>query len=141
MLLVLDTNVVSELMRPRPDPAVLAWVDARPVTAMAITAITVLEIRSGIAYLPEGARKLGLEAKFRRFVARGFAGRVLPFDEEAAESCAALRAERRRQGRASSTEDVMIAGIVLQRGATIVTRDGDFADYGVPVVDPWGPDE
>jgi predicted nucleic acid-binding protein len=138
MLLVLDTNVVSELMRPQPQPQVLAWVGAHPITDMAITAVTIMEIRSGIAYLPEGARKGSLEARFRQFLARGFAGRVLPFDEGAAETCATLRAQRRRLGKASATEDAMIAGIALQRGATVVTRDSGFDSYGVPVIHPWG---
>jgi toxin FitB len=104
---------------------------------MAVTAITVMEIRYGIACQPEEARKGALEAKFRQFLARGFAGRVLPFDE-AAEPCAALRAQRRRLGQAFGTEDSMIAGIALQRGATVATRDRGFTGCGVPVIDPWG---
>jgi toxin FitB len=139
MSLILDTNVVSELMRPQPDRQVLSWVQQQPIATMTITAVTVMEVRSGIAYLPEGARKSTLEAKFRQFLARGFAGRVLPFDHDAAEACAALRAERRRLGEASATEDSMIAGIALRRGATIATRDRDFAGYGVPTVNPWQP--
>lgn len=137
MRLLLDTNVVSELMRPQPHPEVLAWVDAQPIAEMAITAVTVMEIRSGIAYLPEGTRKASLETRFRQFLARGFAGRVLPFDEDAAEACATLRAQRRRAGKASATEDSMIAGIALQQGATVITRDKGFDSYGVPVINPW----
>ena len=137
MLLILDTNVVSELMRPGPHPQVLAWASARPIADMAITAVTVMEIRSGIAYLPDGARKGALEARFRQFLARGFGGRVLPFDEGAAESCATLRAQRRRAGKSSATEDAMIAGIALQLGGTVVTRDSGFDSHGVPVINPW----
>jgi predicted nucleic acid-binding protein len=139
MMLVLDTNVVSELMRPRPDPRVLGWVGAQPVGLMAITAITVMEIRYGIACLPEGARQGSLEARFRQLLARGFAGRVLPFDEPAAAMSAAIRAQRRRLGRAVGTEDCMIAGIARHHGATVVTRDeSGFAGHGTAVVNPWG---
>lgn len=137
-MLVLDTNVVSELMRPQPDARVLGWIAGQPVAAMAVTAITVMEIRYGIARLPEGARRSSLEAKFRQFLGRGFAGRVLPFDEAAAEASAAIRAEHRRAGRGAGTEDCMIAGIAVRGGATVVTRDaGGFAGCGVPVVNPW----
>jgi hypothetical protein len=137
MLLILDTNVVSELMRPDPHSQVLGWAGAQSVADMAMTAITVMEIRSGIAYLPDGARKASLEVRFRQFLARGFGGRVLPFDEGAAEACAALRARRRRAGQSPATEDAMIAGIALQLGGTVVTRDREFDRYGVPAINPW----
>ena len=101
-MLVLDTNAVSELMRPQPDKRVLAWVREQPVVAVAVTAVTIMEIRYGIACQPEGARKGTLEAKFRQFLTRGFAGRVLPFDGSAAEACAALRAQQRRLGQGSA---------------------------------------
>ena len=74
MMLVLDTNVVSELMRPQPDEQVLAWIRGQPLGTMAVTTITIMEIRYGIGRLPEGVRKGTLEAKFRQFLARGFAG-------------------------------------------------------------------
>lgn len=138
MMLVLDTNVVSELMRPQPDERVLSWIRGQPIGTMAVTTITIMEIRYGIARLPEGVRKGALEAKFRQFLARGFAGRVLPFDEDAAEMSATIRALRSRMGRHIGTEDCMIAGIARQHGATVVTRDArGFEGYGVPVVNPW----
>jgi predicted nucleic acid-binding protein len=138
MLRILDTNVVSELMRPEPDAAVLAWSQQQPLGELAITAITLMEVRYGIARLPDGARRNDLEARFRRFLALGFGGRVLPFDGEAAEFSAVLRAMRRHMGRAVGTEDCMIAGIARQQGATVVTRDeGGFEGYGVPVINPW----
>ncbi|MGE0148024.1 MAG: type II toxin-antitoxin system VapC family toxin [Parvibaculaceae bacterium] len=137
-MILLDTNVVSELMRPEPDAAVLAWSQQQPLGELAITAITMMEVRYGIARLPDGARKNDLEARFRRFLALGFGGRVLPFDGEAAEFSAVLRAMRRCMGRAVSTEDSMIAGIARQQGATVVTRDeSGFEGYGVPVINPW----
>lgn len=138
MLLLLDTNVVSELMRPEPDADVLAWSNEQPLGGLALTSITIMEIRYGIAQLPDGARKNSLDARFRRFLALGFGDRVLSFDGEAAEFSAIMRAMRRRMGRAVGTEDCMIAGIARQHGATVVTRDqGGFEGYGVPVINPW----
>jgi predicted nucleic acid-binding protein len=138
MLRILDTNVVSELMRPEPDAEVLAWSRRQPLGELAITAITLMEVRYGITRLPDGARKQDLEARFRRFLALAFGGRVLPFDGEAAEFSAVMRAMRRRMGRAVGTEDSMIAGIARQYGATVVTRDeGGFEGCGVPVINPW----
>ena len=138
MMLVLDTNVVSELMRPQPDEQVLAWIRGQSLGTMAVTAIPIMEIRYGIGRLPEGVRKGILEAKFRQFLARGFAGQVLPFDEQAAEMSATIRVLRTRMGRPISSEDCMIAGIARQQGATVVTRDEHgFEGYGVPVVNPW----
>ena len=138
MLRILDTNVVSELMRAEPDAGVLAWSRQQPLGELAITAITLMEVRYGIARLPDGARKQDLEVRFRRFLALAFGGRVLSFDGEAAEFSAVMRAMRRRMGRAVGTEDSMIAGIARQHGATVVTRDeGGFEGCGVPVINPW----
>lgn len=138
MLRILDTNVVSELMRPEPNADVLAWSKQQPVGELAITAITMMEVRYGIARLPDGARKNDLEARFRRFLTLGFGGTVLPFDGDAAEFSAVMRAMRRRMGRAVGTEDCMIAGIARHHGATVVTRDeGGFEGYGVPIINPW----
>jgi predicted nucleic acid-binding protein len=137
-MLILDTNVVSELMRPEPNARVLAWAQQQPLEALAMTAISMMEIRYGIARLPDGARKNDLEARFRRFLALGFGGQVLPFDGDAAEISAAMRALRQRMGRVTGTEDCMIAGIAKQHGATVVTRDDSgFEGYGVVVVNPW----
>lgn len=138
MLRILDTNVVSELMRPEPGAGVMAWSRQQSLGELAITAITMMEVRYGIAHLPDGTRKNDLEARFRRFLAQGFGGRVLPFDGEAAEFSAVMRAMRRRMGRPVGTEDCMIAGIARQHGAMVVTRDeGGFEGYGVPVINPW----
>jgi predicted nucleic acid-binding protein len=138
MILLLDTNVVSELMRPQPEARVLTWIGAQALGVMSLFAITVMEIRYGIACLPEGVRKDGLEAKFRQFLARGFAGRVLPFDEDAANKSAAIRARRPRIGHAIGAEGCMIAGIALHQGAIVVTRDAyGFAGCGISVVNPW----
>lgn len=137
-MLVLDTNVVSELMRPQPDAGVLAWARRQSLDALALTAVTLMEICYGIARLPEGKRKSDLEARFRRFLTLGFGGRVLPFDGDAAEASAAIRVARQRMGRAIGTEDCMIAGIARRHGATVATRDErGFEGYGVLVVNPW----
>lgn len=137
-MLVLDTNLVSELMRPHPEPVVLAWVGAQPLKEMAITAVSSMEIRFGIHSLPEGKRRTELDRKFSELIAQGFAGRILPFDGQAGEACADIRAMRQRTGRRISTEDAMIAAIARVHGATVVTRDeGGFAGCGVPVVNPW----
>lgn len=137
-MLILDTNVVSELMRPQPEATVLDWSRRHALADLALTAITVMEIRYGIAKLPNGARRDDLESRFRRFLTLGFAGRVLPFDTDAAEICAGLRAMLRRMGRAVSTEDSMIAGIARRHDARVATRDErGFEGYGIPVVNPW----
>jgi predicted nucleic acid-binding protein len=137
-MLVLDTNVVSELMRQQPEPRVLDWIAGQPLETMAITAVTVMEVRYGLHCLPGGRRRSALETRFRQFLDRGFAGRILAFDTHTATSSAEIRAACRRLGRAISPEDTMIAGIAKYHGATVVTRDrGGFSGYGVPVVDPW----
>jgi len=138
-MLLLDTNVVSELMRPGPNPRVLDWVAAQPLSEMAISTITVMEIHFGIALLPPSKRRADLGAKFRQLLARGFAGRVLPFDEAAAEACADIRAQRRRLGQPIMTEDGMIAAIARIHGAPVATRDvGGFEGCGLTLIDPWG---
>ena len=137
-MLVLDTNLVSELMRPQPEVAVLAWVGAQPMKEMAITAVSSMEIRFGIHILPEGKRRSELDRKFSELIAQGFAGRILPFDGQAGEACADIRAMRQRTGRRISTEDAMIAAIAKVHGATVITRDANgFAGCGVPVINPW----
>lgn len=137
-MLLLDTNVVSELMRPRPEPRVLGWVADQPAAAMAVSTVTVMEIRLGIALLPAGHRRGELDTRFARLLAEGFPGRVLAFDEAAADACAEIRAVRRRIGSPITTEDAMIAAIGRARGAAVVTRDArGFAGCGVRVVDPW----
>jgi toxin FitB len=137
-MFLLDTNTVSELMRPRPEQRVLEWVATRPLAELAVAAPTTMEVRFGIAILPDGRRRAELDARFRRFLAQGFADRVLPFDHAAADACADIRALRRREGRPVSTEDAMIAAVARVNGAAVVTRDRrGFEGCGVAVVDPW----
>ena len=137
-MLLLDTNLVSELMRPRPNPHVLEWVAAQPLSEVVIAAITVMEVRYGIALLPRSKRRSELDLKFREFVARGFAGRVLPFDQAAADACAEIRAFRRRRGNPIATEDAMIAAIARVHGVPVATRDvGGFEGCGLTLINPW----
>jgi toxin FitB len=138
MIYLLDTNVVSELMRPEPAPSVLAWIAAKPLDDLAITAITLMEIRYGIASLPAGRRRDHLDGRFRAFVAQGFGGSALPFDAAAGEACAIIRATRKQNGLPLAIEDAMIAAIARSAGRIVVTRDtGGFDGCGVEVVNPW----
>lgn len=138
-MILLDTNVVSELMRREPDARVLAWAASRPLEEMAVAAVTVMEIRVGIEMMPDGRRRSELDARFNSFLAQGFEDRVLVFDRAAAEACASIRAIRRRLGKPISTEDSMIAAIATVRGAAIATRDSaGFAGCSLILVNPWG---
>jgi predicted nucleic acid-binding protein len=137
-MIVIDTDVLSGLMRPGPDAAVVNWLDRQARTSVWTTAITVFEVRFGIALLPSGSRRAGLEAAFERIVVEMIEDRIVPFDTTAAEATAALMAERRRSGRTGELRDGMIAGIVIARHATLATRNTrHFADLPVSVVDPW----
>ena len=137
-MVVLDTNVVSELMRDDPHADVLVWLDERPTRELFVTAVTEAEVWTGIAFLPEGKRRSGIaEAADRAF--RGlFAGRVLPFDSDAARAYAEIAAARRAAGRPVSQADAQIAAIARSRGMALATRNiRDFASTGIDLVDPW----
>ena len=137
-MIVLDTNVLSALTRPVPDQAVRTWLDAQPSLSIWTTAVTLFELRIGIAIMPEGRRRAALEEIADRIVDEILERRVLPFDTPAAEASAILAAVRRRQGRPGELRDTMIAGIVIARRATLATRNTrHFADLTVPVVNPW----
>ena len=137
-MFVLDTNVVSELMRGRPDPEVLRWMDKQLTVDLFVTSVTEAEIRTGIAILPEGERQRGLAAAAERLFGVFFVERILPFDSEAARAYAMLAAKRRSDGRPISQSDCQIAAIAHSRGAPVVTRDvDDFEGCGLEVIDPW----
>jgi predicted nucleic acid-binding protein len=138
-VIVLDTNVLSELLRPNPEQAVLSWMDGKPGSAMFVTAIARAEMFLGIRSMPEGRRRSHLEWAAREIFEIDFFGRVLNFDRDAADAFATLAAERRRAGRPMSQADAMIAAIVLSRGAALATRNvRDFVDCGITVINPWG---
>ena len=139
-MIVLDTNVVSELLRTHPDPAVIATLRANPPDALATTTVTVAEILYGVRRLPHGRRRSDLERRFSELMRNGFRERLLMFDEPAAEAYSDIMADRRRVGRPVEVLDTMIAGIALSRGAEVATRNvGHFQDCGVRVTDPWAP--
>lgn len=134
---VFDTNVLSEIMREVPDPAVVDWLRACPIAAMFTTAVSETEILYGVRCLPDGRRRSRLIAAARELFETTFAGRVLAFDATAANLCADIRIARERSGKPIKSEDSMIAAVAQAHGATIVTRDQDLNGCGVPVVDPW----
>ena len=137
-MIVLDTNVLSELMRSTPSEAVMAWVSAQPMDRLFTTSVTQGEILFGIALLPEGRRRESLRQAADKVFAIDFAERVLPFDGAAAMAFAEIAAMRRRSGRSTATLDIQIAGIALSRGAAVATRNlSDFQDCRLTVIDPW----
>ena len=137
-MIVLDTNVLSALMQAAPDPVVIEWLDRQPADSIWITTITVFEARFGLALLPNGRRRSGLEQAFDRVLSEDLSNRVLGLDEMAAIAAAQLAADRQRAGRAVDLRDTLIAGIAQARRATIATRNTrHFEGLDVPVVDPW----
>lgn len=137
-MILLDTNVLSELMRAKPDPQVLAWVDAQPASELVICSITVAEILYGIARMPDGKRKQGLLDLASAMFDEDFAGNILPFDADAAVHYAELAAESEVRGRAVEMADVQIAAIGRLHDAVIATRNiRHFEPLGVELVDPW----
>lgn len=137
-MIILDTNVLSALMRTRPDPPVVAWLDRQPPESIWITSITVFEAHLGLRLLPRGARQRALDATFARLVEEDLEGRVLDFDSAAATEAASLAATRQKAGRPVDLRDTQIAGISLARHATLATRNvRHFADLSIPIVNPW----
>ncbi|WBB46753.1 type II toxin-antitoxin system VapC family toxin [Verrucosispora sp. WMMA2044] len=137
MMIVLDTNVVSELMRAEPAPVVLAWLQQSSSTGLYTTAVTVAEIRYGIARLPEGQRRESLHQAASEIFA-AFPRQVLPFDLAAAGAYADVVAVREKLGHPIDGFDAQIAAICRVQAATLATRNTkDFTDTGINVVDPW----
>lgn len=137
-MIVLDTNVISALMQREPDPAVLGWLDSVPAESVWTTSVTVFEVRMGLEILAKGRRRSQLEAAFAQALAEDFEGRVLPFDQSAADAAGRIAAERRGVGRSVEIRDVQIAGIVKARKAALATRNvRHFEGCGLTVVNPW----
>ncbi len=137
-MVILDTNVVSELMRTEPDENVSKWITKRKTISLAVTAITLAEIHRGLARLPKGKRRTNLESRFMAFIRDGFYERVLPFDEYAAETYGGIAAGREAKGLHCDAVDLMIAAIAANFDAIIATRNtGDFVDCGIKLVNPW----
>lgn len=139
-MIILDTNVISELTRPVPEPGVMSWLDSLPVGETAITAITAAELRYGVHRLPDGRRKNELSKAVQAIITTDFRGRVQPFDVLAADQYADVVTARERTGHPISTTDAQIAAICRVLEATLATRNtSDFADTGIDLVDPWRP--
>jgi hypothetical protein len=137
-MIILDTNVLSALMRPEPEAAVLQWLDRQPGPSIWTTSITLMELRYGLQTMPDGRRREQMAQELEDVLKEEIGERYLSFDVTAAEQAAELMALRRRKGRPVELRDTMIAGIVMASRATLATRNtSDFEDLSVPVVNPW----
>ncbi|MGL5874621.1 MAG: type II toxin-antitoxin system VapC family toxin [Xenococcaceae cyanobacterium] len=137
-MIVLDTNVLSELMRSQPNEYVLQWIAKHTATTLFITVLTQAEILYGLELLPEGKRRNALLEAAQSMFDLDFAGRILPFDCAAAQQFAAIAAKRRTIGRPISQIDAQIAAIALSHNATLATRNiSDFEECGIIIINPW----
>lgn len=137
-MIILDTNVLSALMRTTPEAKVVQWLDHQAAESIWITSITLFETRLGLALLPKGRRRQSLEVAFDRLLEEDLQNRVLDFDSAAATEAAAIAATRQKSGRPIDMRDTQIAGIALARRATVATRNvRHFQDLSVAVIDPW----
>jgi len=137
-VIILDTNVLSALMRQVPETSVVHWLDRQQADSVWITSVTLFEVRLGLAVLPKGRRRNALEAAFERLLTEDLEDRVLAFDTAAATEAAALAAGRQKAGRPVDFRDTQIAGVALSRRATLATRNlRHFQDLRVAVVNPW----
>lgn len=137
-MFVLDTNVVSELIRPTPEPSVTAWVADQAASWLFLTAVNEAELRFGVEIMPDGARRDAVGAAIDALLREDFAGRILPFDSDAADAYAALAARRRSAGQPVAQADAQIAAIAIANGMAVVTRNtADFSDTSVRIVNPW----
>lgn len=137
-MIVLGTNVLSEPLRPSPDPRAVDWLDAQHVETLAVTALTIAELRYGVAALPVGRRRQVLSSRLEDEIVPLFEDRVLPFDLNASQAFGVIQARARSQGRPLPVMDALIASICLASGHTLATRNtGDFAATGVSLIDPW----
>jgi len=139
-MLVLDTNVISEMMKASPSPRVMEWWGRQQSSELFTTTVTVAEILYGIEILPHGKRRDSLRAEAEAVFTQDFAGRILPFDEEAARAFPEIAAGRRAEGRPIAGLDAQIAAVARSRRAMLATRNtADFEDCGVPLANPWRP--
>ena len=137
-MILLDTNVVSEPLKPNGEPAVLAWIDAQAVETLYLSAITLAELRFGIAAMQDGKRKDNLRQRLDERVVPVFADRILSFGTDAAAAYAELRARARAAGKAIGTADAYIAAVAATHGFTMATRDtSPFQAAGLNVINPW----
>ena len=138
MSVLLDTNVVSELMRKAPDPTVAVWAAGHRLENLFFSAVGEAELRYGAAILPTGQRRATLVSDIERMLGEAFENRVLPFDSDAARAYADIAAQRRSAGRPVAPADCQIAAIARSRRMAVATRNvRDFEDINIEVVDPW----
>ena len=137
-MILLDTNILSELMRAAPEAAVEQWLADQPAASVFISAITEAELRYGLALMAPGKRRSALAVEIENMLGEDFSGRILPFDSPAAVAFAEIAAERRQVGRPISQADAQIAAIARSRGAALATRNvPDFEGCGVEIINPW----
>ncbi|MCL5779213.1 type II toxin-antitoxin system VapC family toxin [Limibaculum sp. FT325] len=137
-MVILDTNVVSELLRPEPESRVEGWLAAQDGAEIYLTAISEAELRYGVAIMVNGKRRDALAVTIDRILRDDFAGRILPFDSPAAESYAAIAADRRAAGRPIAQADCLIAAVARASGAAVATRNtADFEGCGIELINPW----
>lgn len=137
-MILLDTNVVSEPLRPAPEARVIDWIDAQPLETLYLSAMTVAELRAGVALLPAGKRRNNLHEFLEKRVLPLFAGRVLPFDLACTSAYAEVLATARKAGSGIETADACIAAVALANGFTVATRDtSPFQAGGLTVINPW----
>ena len=138
-MIVLDTNVISEAMRPRPDAGVVAWLNAQAIETLYLSSVTLAELLFGLGALPEGARRVRLVNALDGVLAL-FPGRILAFDQDAARRYAAMAVAARQAGHPLALADGYIAATAAVRHFAVATRNGDdFRHTGVPLIDPWQP--
>lgn len=137
-MVIVDTNVVAEMMKAAPAPAVVAWLNGQESATLFLTSVTIGEVGFGLRSLPQGKRRRQLEQGFERILTEGFAGRILAFDEAAAHRYGEIMARRRKIGRPLSVLDGQIASIARLNGGAVATRNvRDFLDCGVEVINPF----
>lgn len=138
-MIVLDTNVISEMWKVEPNPNVLAWIDAQAIETLYLSAITVAELRYGLATMPEGKRRTIYQERLEHEVLTAFAGRVLAFDLDTSKIYADLMARARAEGKAIGKADGYIAATAAAHGLIVATRDiSPFEAGGLEVINPWG---
>lgn len=137
-MIVLDTNVISEPLKPKGNPVVQAWLDRQAAETLYLTATSLSELLVGVAVLPDSKRKTGLDAALSELLTNLFGPRILAFDQRAAMAYASLVGRARSAGRHMSVADGQIAAIASVHGFTVATRDtAPFAAAGVPIINPW----
>lgn len=137
-MIILDTNVISELLRPAPEPKVEHWLSAQDGLNVYLTSISEAELRFGLAIMGNGKRRAALVDAVDRILREDLAGRILPFDSDAAQSYATIAAARRAAGRPIAQADCQIASIAHSRGASVATRNTpDFEGCEIDLINPW----